>query len=61
MYVYQFIDGTWRLALYTSRRDDFAAILANAAALRAYDAVYLSQRAAEKAALWIAEELGAAF
>jgi hypothetical protein len=61
MYTYQHSDGWFRLALYTSQRDKFSAVLANKQALAAYDAPYNSQAAAERARAWITEQIGIAF
>jgi hypothetical protein len=60
MYAYQGSDGWYRLALYTSRRELFSELLKRRDVLSAYDAPYNSQRAAEQARTWIAEQIGIA-
>jgi hypothetical protein len=60
MYAFLHMDGWYRLALYTSRRELFSELLKRRDVLGAYDAPYNSQEAAEKARSWIAEQIGIA-
>lgn len=58
MYVFQFMDATWRIDRTTNSKISFSAILANKAAFKLYDGIYESRNEAVKAEKEIRNLLG---